>query len=90
LVNLLFQVDNNDFREEITSKPYSKYVYQSVKKRPKTREKGAFFKAILEQNLEHLYALNPEGKAGYCFFCPKKSNLGLEKKKPLRKRFHGK
>ena len=27
LINLLFQVKNNDFREEITSKPYPKYVY---------------------------------------------------------------
>jgi Transposase IS4 len=27
LVNLLFQVDNDDFGEEITSKPYPKYVY---------------------------------------------------------------
>jgi hypothetical protein len=67
LVNLLFQVKNDNFGEEITSKPYPKYVYQSVSKGPKPAEKEAFLKAI--NNISsHLYSENPSKKRGYCFF----------------------
>jgi hypothetical protein len=59
LVNLLFQVKNDDFEEEIISKPYPKYVYKIAKKVPKTTEKEAFFKAINRDSFDHLYNLNP-------------------------------
>jgi hypothetical protein len=58
LVNLLFQVKNDDFGEEITSKPYPKYVYKIAKKGPKTIEKEAFLKAINGDSFDHLYSLN--------------------------------
>jgi hypothetical protein len=43
LVNLLFQVDNDNFKEEIASKPYSKYVYKTAKKRSKNSGKRGLF-----------------------------------------------
>jgi Transposase IS4 len=73
LVNLLFQVNNDNFGEEITSKPYPKYVYQPVSKGPKLTEKEAFLKAINGVSSDHLYGLNPLDKCGFCFFCEKKS-----------------
>jgi hypothetical protein len=39
LVDLLFQVENDDFGEDIVSKPYLKYKYQSVSTGPKLAEK---------------------------------------------------
>jgi hypothetical protein len=72
-------VNNNDFREEITLKPYSKYVYQSVLKEPKLIKKEAFLKAINDFK-NHLYNEYPLKKKGFCFFYSKKSNLNPSKK----------
>ena len=79
LVNLLFQVKNDDFGEEITSKPYSKYVYQSVSKGPKPAKKEAFSTIIDGFHFDHLYGQNPLINKGWCSFCPKKTS-----KKPLK------
>jgi hypothetical protein len=62
-------VENDDFGEDIISKSYPKYKYQSVSTGPKPAKKETFLKG----NLEHLYVLHPLKKSGYCFFCPKKS-----------------
>ena len=64
LVELLFQVKNDDFGEEITSKPYSKYVYQPVSKGPKSEKKEAFFEESNKDFSDHLYRLNPLRKKG--------------------------
>jgi hypothetical protein len=82
-VNLLFQVDNNSFGEDITSKPYSKYEYQAVLKGPKTTEKSAFLKAINGSILDHLYDLHPLNKRSHCFFCLKKTNFEPLKEQEL-------
>jgi hypothetical protein len=57
-------VDNDSFSEDITSKPYLKYEYQTVSKGPKIVEKEAFLKAINNGVSDHLYSLNPLGKKG--------------------------
>jgi hypothetical protein len=75
LVNLLFQVKNNDFGEEITSKPYSKYVYKIAKTGPKTTEKEAFLKAIDGDSFDHLYGLNPLKKKWVLLFLSQKTVL---------------
>ena len=80
LVNLLFQVDSDDFGEEIAFKPYPKYVYQNPKIGPKMEEKKAFLKTINRDLNDHLYDLNPYGKRGFCFLCPKKDNLNIQKR----------
>jgi hypothetical protein len=58
LVDLSFQVENDNFSEDIISKPYLKYKYQSVSTGLKSVKKEAFFKAISKEDLEHLYVLN--------------------------------
>jgi hypothetical protein len=83
LVNLLFQVKNNDFGREITSKPYPKYVYETAKKGPKTAEKESFSTIINGSKLKHLYALNPLKKKGWCYFCSKNNISLLQKDKDL-------
>jgi hypothetical protein len=50
-VDLLFQVDNDSFGEDITLKPYPKYEYQAVSKGPKTAEKEAFQKLLIMEFL---------------------------------------
>ena len=60
-------MDSDNFREEITLKPYLKYQYQTVLTGPKKKEKEAFLKAISDR-LNHLFGENPEKKRGYCFF----------------------
>ena len=82
LVDLLFQVDSNDFGKDIDSKPYPKYEYQSILRRPKRVGKEAFLEAI-NGSLDHLYGLNPFGRKGYCCFCPKKSTLQASKEPNL-------
>ena len=72
LVELLFQVKNDDFGEEITSKPYPKYVYEPVSKGPKSEKIEAFLENIDGFSSDHIYGENPLKKRGYCFFCPKK------------------
>jgi hypothetical protein len=47
-------VDNDNFEEEITLKPYPKYVYQPVSKGLKLAENEAFLKAM-NGSLNHLY-----------------------------------
>jgi len=74
LVDLLFQVDSDDFGEDIGSKPYLKYEYQSVSKGPKRASQKAFLEAI-SGSIDHLYDLHPLRKKGYCVLCPKKSTL---------------
>jgi hypothetical protein len=54
LINLLFQVKDDDFNNDIRSKPYSKYQYQLNLKGPKTEEKEAFLKAINRLSINHL------------------------------------
>jgi hypothetical protein len=71
LVDLLFQVENDDFGKEIDSKPFPKYVYRPVSTGPKLLKKEAFLKAISSKKSEHLYVLNPQKKSGNCFLCPK-------------------
>jgi hypothetical protein len=39
-------------------------------------KREAFLSTIIEPLLEHLYAPNPLGKKGRCFFCLKISTLG--------------
>jgi hypothetical protein len=73
LVDLLFQVDNDDFGVDFISKSYLKYQYQQPPKGPKSVEKDAFLKAINRSLTNHLHSLNPSNKRGYCFFCPKKT-----------------
>jgi hypothetical protein len=78
LVDLLFQVDNNDFRANFMSKdikPYPKYQYQPPSKGTKVIEKEAFLKSINRSLSEHLYTLYPLKKRNYYFFCSKKSNI---------------
>ena len=74
MVNLLFQVKDNDFEEEITSKLYSKYVYEPVSKGPKLSKREAFSEPI-NDFLNHLYGEHPLKKRGYCLYCVKKSNI---------------
>ena len=74
LVNLLFQVKNNDFGEEITSKPYPKYVYEPVSKGPKSEKKESILEHVNDFS-NHLYDEHPSKKRGYCIFCVKTSNI---------------
>jgi hypothetical protein len=80
LVNLLFQIDNDNFGEEITSKPYSKYIYEPVLTGLKPAKKEEFLKDINGFSSNHLYGENPLKKRGYYFFCPKKTILKDSKK----------
>jgi hypothetical protein len=66
-------VQNDEFSEDIKSKPYPKYKYQSVSAGLKMQEKKAFLEAINRRFIEHLYVLHPLKKSGQCLFCPKKS-----------------
>jgi hypothetical protein len=75
LIDLLFQVDTDDFGADFTSKPYPKYQYQTRSKGPKSAEKEAFLKTINGSHLNHLYGINPLKTTGHCFFYPKKSTL---------------
>ena len=79
LVNLLFQVKNDDFGEEITSKPYPKYVYEPVSTGPKSEKKEAILEHM-NDSLNHLYDQHPSRKTGYCFFCSKTTILKDQKK----------
>ena len=72
LIKLLFQVQNNDFKEEITSKPYPEYIYQPVLKGPKSNQKEAVLEQI-DDFSNHQYSENPSKKRGYCVFCIKKA-----------------
>ena len=74
MVDLLFQVKNDDFGEEITSKPYSKYIYQSNLEGRKPAEKETFLRSINGGNSDHLYDQNPLINKDWCFFCPKKAS----------------
>ena len=82
LVNLLFQVDSDDFGEAIDSKPYPKYIYQPVSKGPKSTRKKAFLEAINRMDSDHIYGLNPSKKKGWCYFCPKKSINSSKEEEP--------
>jgi hypothetical protein len=73
-------VDNDNFGEEITSKPYSKYIYKPVLTGPKPAKKEEFLKDINRSSSNHLYSENLLKKRGYCFFCPKKTILKDSKK----------
>ena len=81
LVDLLFQVDSDNFGKEITSKPYPKYQYQSVSVGRPLTEKTAFLKAINGSNSDHICGLNPLKKSGWCYFCPQKGIEKAQKKK---------
>ena len=79
LVNLLFQVNSDDFGEEITSKPYPKYEYEEVSVGRPSTDISAFLEAIDGSISDHIYGLNPLGKKSWCYFCPKKGFLEPEK-----------
>jgi hypothetical protein len=64
-------------------KPYPKYQYQIPSERSKSTEREAFLSTINGPLSEHLYALNPLGKKGRCFFYLKKSTLGPFKEQEL-------
>jgi hypothetical protein len=72
-------VDSDDFREEIYSKPYLKYVYEFSKIGPKIDRKEAFFKTINGASTEHLYGLNLLNRRNFCYFCQKNSSKLVEK-----------
>jgi hypothetical protein len=59
LINLLFQVKNDDFKKEIILKSYPKHIYQPVSKGLKSEKKEAFLKDINKDFLDYLYSLNP-------------------------------
>jgi hypothetical protein len=69
LVDLLFQVKNDDFGEGFISKPYPKYQYQLPLKELRIAKKEALLTAINGSNFKHLHALNLLGKKGNCFLC---------------------
>ncbi len=46
LVNLLFYIEDENFSDRITQKPYPKYEYQTVSIESKTIQKRVFFKNI--------------------------------------------
>jgi len=73
LVNLLFYIEDEDFSDKITQKPYPKYKYQSVLTGPKFTEKRAFFKNI-HQFSQHSHIQNPAQKRGHCVICLKRAN----------------
>jgi hypothetical protein len=68
LIDLLFQVNNNDFGVDFTSKPYPKYQYQPATKGLKPTEKQAFLKSINGSISDHLYDLHLFKKTNYYFF----------------------
>jgi hypothetical protein len=55
-------VNNNNFGEDITLKPYLKYHYKAVSKGSKSGKKEAFLETINRSFSDHLYDLNPLGK----------------------------
>jgi hypothetical protein len=59
LVNLLFQVKDDDFGKDIESEFYLKYEHEPVLKRQKIVKKEAFLEAINEFSTKPLYALYP-------------------------------
>jgi hypothetical protein len=61
-------VDNDNFREEITLKPYSKYVYEPILTGPKPAKKEEFLKDINGFSSNHLYGENPLKKKRLLFF----------------------
>ena len=67
-------MNSDDFGEDIASKPYPKYKYQTGFTKRKKDEKEAFLKAKNGFNSEHLYTQNPLGRKGLCFFCSKKTS----------------
>ena len=73
MINLLFQVKNNDFKKEIHSKPYSKYIYQSVSKGSKPTENETYSLSINRFSPNHIYGEHSLIKRGYYVFCFKKS-----------------
>ena len=60
-------MDSDNFKEEITLKPYLKYQYQTVLIRPKRKEKEAFLK-VINDHLNHLYGEIRRKKKGILFF----------------------
>ena len=83
MVKLLFQVKNNDFGEEITLKPYLKYVYEPVSKGPKSNKTEEILEHI-DDFSNHQYSENPSKKRGYFVFCVKKSTLGPLKEQDVK------
>jgi hypothetical protein len=77
-------VDNDNFKEEIASKLYLKYVYKTVKKDLKTAEKETFSVAINRSSSIYLYEENPLKKYSFYFiFCEKKSPKSRKSSNPL-------
>ena len=74
LVNLLFCIEDEDFSDKITQKPYPKYEYQPVSTGPKFTENSAFLSTI-NQFSQHTQIRNSAQKRGYCIFCSKNNTL---------------
>jgi hypothetical protein len=55
-------VNNNNFREDITLKPYLKYYYKAVSKGSKSVKKESFLEVINGSFSNYLYNLNLLGK----------------------------
>ncbi len=79
LVNLLFCIEDDDFSDKITQKPYPKYEYQPVSIEPKFTEKRPFFENI-HQFSQHSQIRNSAQKRGYCVICPLKHNSEPQEK----------
>jgi hypothetical protein len=75
-------VDSNDFGENIVSKLYPKYEYQSVSKGPKRGASKAFLEAI-NGSIDHVYGLHPLKRKGYCNLCLRESTLRAPKEPNL-------
>ncbi len=73
LVNLLFCIEDENFSDRITQKPYPKYEYQSDSKEQKFTEKSIFFKNT-HQSSQHSQIRNSAQKKGYCVIYSLKSN----------------
>ncbi len=69
LVNLLFCIEDEDFSNKITQKPYSKYEYQLVSKESKSDKKEVFFSTISDFS-NHSRIQNSAQKRGYYIIYP--------------------
>jgi hypothetical protein len=83
LIDLLFQVDSDDFGQEIALKLFPKYQYQSVSIGPKRDGKEAFLKAI-NNGLNHYYSENSPKKRGYYLFCVQKGTVSAIKEQKFQ------
>lgn len=77
LVNLLFQVNSDNFGQDIISKPYPKYRYDPIYIGSKEGKKEAFIATFNQRKEVHLRGQHPAKIQRNCFFCSQKSNIPL-------------